>query len=140
MLFQTETLRRKVFYIRAERFDFVLPEAVYSFNYYLLCTGELDIEFISFPEPGESRAHVILKDVTMICHRNKNSNSLMTLESQLHADNSEIFIGRGQDLEEKVQILHSTKSSLFLTLKSKEDRTHLDIIFLSLLYLDIVCL
>ena len=65
MLSQTETLRRKVFfYIRAERFDFVLQKAVYSFNYYLLRTGELDIEFIFFPEPGESRAQVILKDVT----------------------------------------------------------------------------
>jgi hypothetical protein len=62
----------------------------------------------------------------------------MTLESQLHADNSEIFIARGQGLGEKVQILHPTKLSLFLTLKSKEDRTHLDIIFVSLLDLNIV--
>jgi hypothetical protein len=96
MLSQTETLRRKVFfYIRAERFDFVLQKAVFSFNYYLLRTGELDIEFIFFPEPGESRAQVILKDVTMTCHRNNDSNLLMTLGSQLHADNSEIFIARG---------------------------------------------
>lgn len=96
MLSQTETLRRKVFfYIRAERFDFVLQKAVYSFNYYLLRTGELDIEFIFFPEPGESRAQVILKDVRMTCHRNNDSNLLMTLGSQLHADNSEIFIARG---------------------------------------------
>jgi hypothetical protein len=71
MLSQTETLRRKLFYIRAEKFDFVLPEAVYSSNYYVLRTGDLDIDFISFPEPGESRAHVILNDVTMTCNRNE---------------------------------------------------------------------
>jgi hypothetical protein len=58
MLSPTEKLRQEVFYICAKRFDFVLPEVVYSSNYYyVLRTGDLDIEFIYLSPNPESQEH-----------------------------------------------------------------------------------
>ena len=70
-LSQAQAAGQKVFFIRAERFDFVLPEAVYSPKHFVLRAGDLDIEFITFPEPGEAKANVSLQEVTMKCNQDE---------------------------------------------------------------------
>lgn len=68
-LSQTETAAQKVFFVNAERLDFVLPESVYSENNFILQAGGLDVKFISFPQPGKGKAKVNLREVTMKCNR-----------------------------------------------------------------------
>ncbi len=70
-LSQAQAAGEKIFFIHAARFDFVLPEAVYSPKHFVLCAGDLSVEFISFPEPGEGKAKISLQEVTMKCNRDE---------------------------------------------------------------------
>ena len=68
---EAETTGQKVFSVHAQGFDFVLPQAAYSSNHFVLQAGNLDVHFISFPAPGEGKARICLNEVTMKCNRSE---------------------------------------------------------------------
>jgi len=69
---QNEAVGNKVISVNAQGFDFVLPQAAYSPNYFILKAGDLNLDFISFPEPGEGKASIRLNKVTMQCDQGEN--------------------------------------------------------------------
>lgn len=61
---------QKLFYIVASGFDFVLPQAAYSENYFLFHAGNFEAHYRAFENDIGSEAQVYLKDVSMRCGRN----------------------------------------------------------------------
>lgn len=60
----------RLFYIIASGFDFVLPQAAYSENFFLFHAGNFEAHYRSFREGIGSEARVSLKDVSMNCNKN----------------------------------------------------------------------
>ena len=61
---------QKLFYINASGFDFVLPQAAYSENYFLFHAGNFEAHYRAFENDVGSEARVSLNDVSMSCGRN----------------------------------------------------------------------
>lgn len=61
----------KVFHVNAEGFDFILPQSAYGSKHFILEAAKLDLDFISYPSPGEGEANIFLSKVTMKCNRDE---------------------------------------------------------------------
>jgi hypothetical protein len=57
----------RLFYIQASGFDFVLPRAAYSENYFVFHTGELEAHYRTLENETGSIAKVSLRDLSLSC-------------------------------------------------------------------------
>ena len=68
-LAQTESVGRKIFFVKASGFDLVLPQAAYSPEFFALHVGNMSVHFTGYPTPGEGAAIIALEEVTMQCNK-----------------------------------------------------------------------
>lgn len=66
---QTQSDGENAFFVKANGFHLVLPQAAYSCNNFSLHVKNMSVCFTTFPTPGEAYASVKLDDVTMQCNR-----------------------------------------------------------------------
>jgi hypothetical protein len=66
---QTESIGKKIFFVKASGIDFVLPQAAYSPENLALHIGNMSVRFTAFPTPGDGAAIVALDEVTMKCNQ-----------------------------------------------------------------------
>lgn len=57
----------RLFYIVASGFDFVLPRAAYSENYFVFNTGELEAHYRTLENETGSTAQLSLRDLSLSC-------------------------------------------------------------------------
>ena len=55
----------KLFVVRATSFEALLPQAATKVQFIAIHAGSLDVEFHMFPDPGGSKTHVALSDVSL---------------------------------------------------------------------------
>jgi hypothetical protein len=55
----------KLFIVRATSFDLVIPQAAYKENVIAIHAGSLGVEYYMYPNPGGSKAKVVLSDVSL---------------------------------------------------------------------------
>lgn len=70
-LSQKQLRGRNIIHVKASGFDFVLPQASYSKEFFALHIGKMLVHFTAFPNPGEGEAVIALEKVTMKCNRDE---------------------------------------------------------------------
>lgn len=60
----------RLFYVVASGFDFVLPRAAYSENFFVFHTGELEAHYRTLENEAGSIAQISLNDLSLSCDQN----------------------------------------------------------------------